>query len=34
MKWDISKKTYKIEGKYYPQDLLMMFDLKTAQVNQ
>lgn len=34
MKWNISKKIYKVEGRYYPQDSLMMFDLKTAQVNQ
>lgn len=33
MKWNISKKIYKVEGRYYPQDSLMMFDLKTAQVN-
>lgn len=33
MKWDISKNVYKIDGKYYPQDSLMIFDLKKANVN-
>ena len=33
MKWDISKNVYKIDGKYYPQDSVMMFDLKKANVN-
>ena len=34
MKWDISNNIYKIEGKYYPQDSLMMFDLNKAQISQ
>lgn len=34
MKWDLSNKIYKVEGKYYPQDSLVMFDLNKAQVSQ
>lgn len=33
MKWDISKNIYKIEGKYYPSDSVIIFDLNKAQVN-
>ena len=34
MKWDLSNKIYKVEGNYYPQDSLVMFDLNKAQVSQ
>lgn len=33
MNWDISKKIYKVEGTYYPQNSLMLFDLTQAQIS-
>lgn len=32
MNWNLDKHIYKIEGKFYPQDMLIIFDLKKAQI--